>query len=385
MDALPSIPNIRLEPTAQGRLLVYFPYHPENVRRIKTISGRRWHGEEKCWSVPFNRHSVTQLVQLFGKMPPAAFAQPERRPNAVTKRRWDTLSDDEQAFITRVEDEMKLRAYSPKTRKSYRNHILRFVQHFIGVKLPNINEEEIRTYLLSLIEKEASHSQLNQAISAIKFLYGHVLKQPKAIAQLPRPRRERKLPTVMSQQAAQALLNAAGNLKHQTLLVLIYSAGLRVGEVVRLRNEDLDSSRKLIHIRKGKGRKDRYTLYSDLAVAMVEAYIKAYQPVSWLFNGPDPQRHITERTVQKIVKRARSEAGIPQHITTHSLRHSFATHLLEGGTDLRYIQELLGHDSPKTTEIYTHVSRKKLGKIQSPIDSLSIQQKPEENTNYDKK
>ena len=179
----------------------------------------------------------------------------------------------------------------------------------------------------------------------------------------------------MSRNAAQALLNAAGNLKHQTLLVLVYSAGLRVGEVVRLRIEDLDAERGLLHVRRGKGRKDRYTIYSDLAVAMVKAYVEAYQPVKWLFNGPDPHRHITERTVQKIVKRAREKAGIPQHITTPSLRHSFATHLLEGGTDLRYIQELLGHNSPKTTEIYTHVSRKDLGKIQSPVDSLSIKPK----------
>jgi hypothetical protein len=178
------------------------------------------------------------------------------------------------------------------------------------------------------------------------------------------------LPTVMSRNTAQNLLNAVVNIKHQTLLVLLYSAGLRVGEVVRLRLEDLDEERRLIRVRGGKGRRDRYTLLSDLAIEMVEEYRREYRPDAWLFPGPRAGRHLNERTVQKIVAQARQTASIPQHVTAHTLRHSFATHLLEGGTDLRYIQELLGHSSPKTTQIYTHVSRKELGNILSPVDSL---------------
>ncbi len=372
---LPPIANLEIRPCGDGRLLVIFPYHPDNVTRIKAIPGRHWHPQEKAWSIPYTEQALLLLERFFNQEPVQSFSKPEKRPDAVTKKRWEPMTEEEQAFITRVEEEMKLRAYSPKTRKNYRNHLLRFSRHFTDRSPLEIGEEEIRAYLLSLIEREASHSHLNQAISAIKLLYEKVLHRPKVIAQLPRPRRERKLPTVMSRDAAQALLNAAGNLKHQTMLVLVYSAGLRVGEVVRLRIEDLDADRGLLHVRSGKGRKDRYTLYSELAVAMVKAYVEAFQPVTWLFNGPDPRRHITERTVQKVVTRAREKAGIPQHITTHSLRHSFATHLLEGGTDLRYIQELLGHNSPKTTEIYTHVSRKDLGRIQSPVDSLSIKPK----------
>ncbi len=276
-----------------------------------------------------------------------------------------------------VEEEMQLRAYSPKTRKAYRNHLLCFRRHFAGRVLAALTEEEIRAYLLKLVEKPVSPSYLNQAISAVKLLYQKVLRQPKVIEQVPRPRRKRKLPTVMSREAAQARLMTVGNLKHQTLLVLMYADGLRVGEVVRLQIEDIDPARKLIRVHGGKGRQDRYTLYTDLAGEMVEAYIKEYQPVKWLFEGPKPGGHITERTVQKIVQRARKQANIASHVTTHTLRHSFATHLLEGGIDLRYIQALLGHTSSKTTEVYPHVSRKELGRIQSPVDLLAIERKGE--------
>jgi site-specific recombinase XerD len=176
----------------------------------------------------------------------------------------------------------------------------------------------------------------------------------------------------MSRAATERVLNAAGNLKHQALLVLMYSAGLRVGEVVRLQVEDLDEGRGLIRVRAGKGNKDRYTLYSGLARELVRAYREEYQPQKWLFPGALPGRHLTERTVQQFVAKLRQKANLGPQVTSHTLRHSFATHLLENGTDLRYIQELLGHSSPKTTQIYTHVSRRDLGRIQSPVEGLSV-------------
>ena len=188
------------------------------------------------------------------------------------------------------------------------------------------------------------------------------------------------MPTVLSRQAVEQMLNEVGNLKHRTLLILMYSGGLRVGEVVRLRPEDIDFDRKMVHMRRAKGRKDRYTLLSDLSVALVQSYLREYQPVKWLFPGAKIGRHLTETSVQKIVRTARVKAGIPQHATSHTLRHSFATHLLDAGVGLRYIQELLGHSSSKTTEIYTHVSKKDLGRIQSPADLLTLKEtaKPSE-------
>ena len=153
-------------------------------------------------------------------------------------------------------------------------------------------------------------------------------------------------------------------------MLLTYSGGLRLGEVVRLKVGDIDSDRNLIHIRQAKGRKDRYTLLSKVALEALRAYYRKYQPQTWLFPGAKPGRHLHERSVQKVFDRAQEKAGIRKDVSTHTLRHSFATHLLESGTDLRYIQELLGHKSSKTTEIYTHVSEKNIGQIQSPLDAL---------------
>lgn len=217
-------------------------------------------------------------------------------------------------------------------------------------------------------EKKVSRSYLDQAISAIKFFYKRVLRKPQPVAEIPRPRKERRLPTVLGREAVLRLLYAVDNLKHQALLMLVYSAGLRVSEVVRLRPEDLNEERGLIHVR-GKGRKDRYTLLSKVALKVVTAYQEAYHPEGWLFPGAKPGRHLSARSVEKVLEKARKRAKSPQHATPHTLRHCFATHLLEEGADLRYIQELLGHSSPKTTQIYTLVSRKELSRIRSPLDT----------------
>ena len=372
-NPLPSIAGLQIWPGPTGRLMVDFEYHPDTVDRIKTLAGRLWHKNEKCWSIPHTDEALAHLQRLFADGPPQVF--PSARPPPTSRSRRAVLSPEEQAFLEPVEQELKLRGYSPRTRKAYRGVIRRFLKH-MGKAPLLITAEEIRRYLLWLVEEEeVSRSYHNQAISAIKFLYEKVLKQPQQIQEVPRPRKERKLPVVVSREAVEGLLNAVANLKHQTLLVLIYSGGLRVSEVVRLRLEDLDEHRKMIRVQGGKGRRDRYTLFSDLAIGLVRAYEAEYQPEKWLFPGPKPGKHLNVRTAQKVVGLARQKAGIDQHVTTRTLRHSFATHLLEGGTDLRYIQELLGHSSPKTTQIYTHVSRKELGRIQSPADRLKIERR----------
>lgn len=211
----------------------------------------------------------------------------------------------------------------------------------------------------------------NQSLSAIHFLARTVLHQPDLLLTIPRPRKEHKLPGVLSRDEVRRLLTAISNLKHKALVMLIYSGGLRVGEAVRLRLEDLDVDRKMVLVRAGKGYKDRHTLLADSAVDWLAEYRRVYEPGRWLFPGPRPDRHLSARSVQKLVQSAAKRAGIRKRLTVHTLRHSFATHLLEAGTDLRYIQELLGHASSKTTEIYTHVSTRELSRIRSPLDDLS--------------
>ena len=381
LPPLPKIAGIEIRHFGNDRLLVLFPYHPDNIKRIRAITGRRWHGDKKAWSIPYTESALVLLDNYFGQYPVQPLAKPDKRPRAITSRRWQTLSGEEQADIARIEDEMKLCGYSPKTRTSYRNHLLLFKRHFANRAVQEVGAEEIRQYLLMLIdEKQVSQSYYNQAINAIKLLYGKVLKRPREIESVRRPKKERTLPIVLSRESVENMVNEVGNLKHRTLLILMYSGGLRVGEIVRLRPEDIDLDRKMVYIHRAKGRKDRYTLLSDLSIRMVRAYISEYQPTKWLFPGAHIGRHLTETSVQKIVRNARKKAGISQHATSHTLRHSFARHLLEAGVDLRYIQELLGHSSPKTTEIYTHVSKKDLGRIRSPADLLMLKEaeKPNE-------
>jgi len=176
---------------------------------------------------------------------------------------------------------------------------------------------------------------------------------------------------VLSKDEVTRLLDSVRNRKHRAILMLVYSAGLRVSEVVRLKLEDIDVRRRLIHIKGSKGRKDRYTLLSSVALEVLRDYYRFYRPRKWLFPGKRKDRHISARAVQKVVTATGKRAGIRKKLTTHTLRHSFATHLLENGTDLRYIQELLGHKSSKTTQIYTHVTRKDLVRIVSPLDRIA--------------
>jgi len=207
-------------------------------------------------------------------------------------------------------------------------------------------------------------------LSAIKFYYEQILKKGKVLYDLPRPKKEKKLPNILSQSEVLSILDSVDNIKHKSILFLTYSAGLRVGEVVRLKIDDIDSDRMLIHIRQGKGRKDRYTILSEVALDILREYAYIAKPKDWLFPGGKDNDFLTERSVQKIFATACKKANIKKNVSVHSLRHSFATHLLESGTDLRYIQELLGHSSSKTTEIYTHVTQANLSKIRSPLDRL---------------
>ncbi|MEW5798646.1 MAG: site-specific tyrosine recombinase/integron integrase [Bacteroidota bacterium] len=268
-----------------------------------------------------------------------------------------------------LSDEMRLRNYSHKTLKAYKSCLRSFVKYFSPHHPRELSSDDIRNYLLYLIEGEKhSASTVNQVFNAIRFLYVELYKMPFALNDIPRPQKEQKLPNVLSQEEILKIFSQVDNLKHKTLLMLIYSAGLRVGESVRLKVSDVDGQRKMIHLRSAKGKKDRYSLLSDATLAALREYYKKYKPKDFLFEGQGDRKHLSERSIQHVFERAVKSAGIRMPITLHGLRHSFATHLLESGVDLRYIQELLGHNSSKTTEIYTHVSKKSLGKIVNPLD-----------------
>lgn len=277
-----------------------------------------------------------------------------------------------------LEKELKLRGYSPKTRKAYRNHIKIF-SSYVGINLREVCEEAIRDYLFHMVDqRDVSESYINQSVSAIKFFYNNVLKSPRVVSEIPRPRQEKKLPVVLSMQEVVRLFEETKNPKHRLLLMLTYSAGLRVSEIVSLLVEDIDCERGLIHVKQAKGKKDRYTTLSKIVSEMLEDYCKTFRPRKWLFPGAEEEKHLSTRSAEKILEQACERAGIKKHVTVHTLRHSFATHLLEDGTDLRYVQELLGHSRPETTMIYTHVTQKDLKKIRSPLDNIDLTKLPKE-------
>lgn len=252
----------------------------------------------------------------------------------------------------------------------YCSYFNAFIDHFTGYELESLKKDQINAYLLTLMaERSISASQQNQRINAIKFYYEKVLGRNKEYYNIERPRKDQKLPNVLSKEEIARMLKVTGNIKHKMILSLLYSGGLRRSEVLDLKISDIEPDRGLLKIRAGKGKKDRYTLLSTPLLGHLRDYYREYRPKSYLFEGQSGGKY-SAGSVAKVVIHAGTRAGITNRVTPHMLRHSFATHLLEQGTDLRYIQELLGHKSSRTTEIYTHVSAKNYIKIQNPIDEL---------------
>ncbi|AFS79478.1 phage integrase family protein [Gottschalkia acidurici 9a] len=275
-----------------------------------------------------------------------------------------------QEVYVELEKVLKLKGYSPNTIESYVNHIRRFIEYY-EMELKLVTSEEVNEYIIYLLEeKKRSASYVNTSISAIKFMVNNVLSRSDISINMFRVKKEKKFPDILSQEEVTRILNVVENHKHKVLLSLVYSAGLRVSELVRLKIEDIDSIRMLIHVRDAKGKKDRYTLLSEKALIVLRDYYRRYTPKEWLFEGLDKHQHLTERSAQRVFEKACDKVGIKKNVSIHSLRHSFATHLLESGTDIRYIQKLLGHSSTETTMTYTHVSKKYISNIQSPLDRL---------------
>ena len=261
------------------------------------------------------------------------------------------------------------------TVRTYHWLFSKYLNHFKDSKLEDIKEfgsKEINAYHTILRESNhSSSSMLNQSVNAVKFYYTEVLGREIQVQSVERPRAVHTLPKVLSEQEVVSILQSLSNLKHKVILMLIYAAGLRIGEALRLKISDIQSSRKMIYIRGAKGNKDRFTVLSDKLLVLLRIYYKKYKPTEYLFEGQNGGAY-SEESVRSILNIAIERAGIKKRVTPHMLRHSFATHLLEHGTDLRYIQELLGHASSKTTEIYTHVSKKEISKIVSPADFIGI-------------
>ena len=271
-----------------------------------------------------------------------------------------------------LEAKIKLKRYSEATCRTYRYMFREFLKYTYPKKLHQVTETDILLYQRKIVvEKQCSRSYQNQSINAIKFYLEHVLGWDRQVYALERPKKNKTLPLVLSTQEVQRIFACTPNLKHRTLLMTIYSAGLRVSEALNLTVGAIDSDRMQIRISDGKGEKDRTSVLSRTLLQELRRYYQQYAPRHYLFESYDGSKY-SASSVRKVLKRAVAKAGISKPVKVHTLRHSFATHLLENGTNLRYIQDLLGHTSAKTTEIYTHVSSKKLSDVVSPLDTMGV-------------
>jgi len=342
---------------------------------IKELPKLNWSKEFNMYYIPNTPQNISRIFSLFrgvawvnGKY----FFQKTRSKKLdeefnVQWYRKRKLPQDYKKCPETYLLKLELKKYANNTVKTYVSCFEKFTNYYREDDIDNLNENDIRLYIQNLIQNNHSNSYINQAINSIKFYYEVVLGMPNRFYSIERPRKERKLPIVLSKDDILKIIKNTNNLKHKCIVGLLYSAGLRRSELLNLKPQDIESKRMVIKVKGAKGNKDRYTLLSKSILNDLRLYFKDYRPKEYLFEGANGGKY-NANSVYKIVSNTALKAGIHLKVSPHVLRHSFATHLLESGTDLRYIQILLGHNSSKTTEIYTHVATNNFNSIKNPLD-----------------
>lgn len=335
----------------EARISVSFERDAALIARIKKLDGSRWSQQLQVWHLP----DTEVYRKQFG------LALPEE----------SMPSSEGIESIAKFKNYLRSKRYSENTIKTYSDALKSFLVFFRQKDLSEIDNDDVILYNNEYILKyKLSPSYQNQIVNAIKLFFKTVQNRIIDIEKIHRPKRAKVLPNVLSKEEVKAILEAHSNLKHKTMLSLIYSCGLRCGELLALQPVHIDSKRNIVLIKNSKGKKDRIAPLSPKILDMLRAYFIACKPKLYLFEGQVKGKPYDARSLQVVLKQALIKAQINKPVTLHWLRHSYATHLLESGTDLRYIQELLGHNSSKTTEIYTHVSTKSIQQIKSPFDDL---------------
>ena len=340
----------------KGTIAINFKYDNELTIRARSLPEAHFDWYKMVWIAP-GVYGKREILQKYFP-PPIKLVFKGFYPPELYREKYRKV--------------LELKRYSINTQRAYLSSFEGFLTYYSGEDIDSLADEDADRYFTYLVTRlRVSAAIQKQAINAVKFYYEKVLNRPVMHFLYKRPKKEKRLPVILSEEEVSGMIKAVKNLKHRTIVMIIYSSGLRLSELLNLKIDDIDFERMLIRVVSGKGNKDRYTILSPRLIDIIERYIYAYQPSVYLFEGQYGGKY-SAKSVQNIVKRAVAAAGITKHATVHTLRHSFATHLLENGTDLRYIQELLGHKSSKTTEIYTHVSKKSIGKIRSPLDNIDF-------------
>ncbi|HKO79153.1 MAG TPA: tyrosine-type recombinase/integrase [Chitinophagaceae bacterium] len=373
---------------------IYYQRQPFLNMLIKKLPGIKWSQTNRCWYFPLDNDSYSKVYSVLKekveldisllkeyletrrKIATTAASSGSAK-NIVKKNPLSSpvlrLSTENLQALEKFVQYLKLKAYSESTIRTYRNEFVQLLQLLNKKPVHELTIDELKRYMVFAMEKQGinentAHSRLN----ALKFYFEQVLGREKFFWEIPRPKKPLLLPKVLSEDELGKLFRGLVNIKHKAMLFTAYSAGLRVSEVAAVKIKDIDSGRMQILIEQAKGKKDRYITLSPVLLDILRAYIKMYKPKPeiYLFESARTGTAYPVRTIQKIFYDAKQKAGITKEVGIHSLRHSFATHLLEKGTDIRYIKDLLGHFNIKTTERYLHVSKKDLVNIISPLDDL---------------
>jgi integrase/recombinase XerD len=339
----------------------------------------KWSKTYQVWHVPFSTQFKKEVFLILQGKAWIDYSNEAPKKNTDSTNIQKTqvtitlpvLTCQQNEHIMQYERYLKSKRYSENTIKTYRDAIKIFLRYFQLKDLKEISNEDIIAFNNDyILANKYSSSYQNQFVNAIKLFFDKIQNKKLNPELLHRPRTARKLPNVLSKEEVKAILESTTNLKHKAMLSLIYACGLRRSELLNLKPIHINSDRNILIIKQAKGRKDRITPLGDKIIKQLREYYKEYKPSVWLFEGQKIGIQYSERSLEEVLKAGVKNANIKKPVTLHWLRHSYATHLLESGTDLRYIQELLGHNSSRTTEIYTHVSTKNLQQIKSPFDDL---------------
>ena len=374
------LPTIHLNRQLIGLKTYYYASFPFNrflYTHFSSLKKCTWDTIEKAWVIDEAVFPLENLLAYFKDK--AEFIVQEKSLESVEYKKshlrpihfLEPLDELKKQAIQNFIRYLNSKRYSPNTIKVYSDSMSTFLRYFSMKDTTDISNDDLIDFNNNYILKNNfSASFQNQVVNAVKLYFSAIQHKKIDVELIHRPRREKVLPNVLSKEEVKAILNAHVNIKHKMMLSLIYSCGLRCGELLALHPVHIDSKRNIIFLKNAKGKKDRIVPLSPLILKMLREYYKIYKPKTYLFEGQNISLPYDARSLQLILKQALEKTGIRKPVTLHWLRHSYATHLLESGTDLRYIQELLGHSSSKTTEIYTHVSTKSIQQIKSPFDDL---------------
>ena len=363
----PAITYTLLQHRGQARILLQFAHNKHWNERLKQVPGARWSSTLKGWHLP----DTATNRQRCGLTAATALTVQQQKVEASSVR---LCANNKEQLLLYLE-QLVLKKYSRSTLQTYRNEFTQLLQLLGDMHVQDLKPEHLKRYMLyCTVKLQLSENTLHSRLNALKFYFEQVLKRDKFFWEIPRPKKQLQLPKHFNQDEISLIIKAAGNIKHKTMLMLAYGSGLRVSEVVQLKVQDIDSARMCIQIRQAKGKKDRVVRLSPVLLVMLREYWQKVKPArdGYLFEGQYKGAPYSTRSLQLVLAAAKEKAGVLKPGSIHALRHSFATHLLDKGTDVFMIMKLLGHNSVKTTMRYLHVSNRDLLGIISPLDELNL-------------